>query len=328
MMEIFGFLGSILGYILWAAWYFVRNFGVAIIIFTIVIRVVLFPFSVKQQKSMANNARMQKKQQELREKYGNNKEKLNEEMQKLYEKEGVSMTGGCVTSLIPMLVMLGIFYAVAYPLTNTLHMDATKINEALSYINTIPGLNTSASTVYGQIELLRIFPSIADTQFITGLFTPGEIQNIIDFSGSFNFFGLDMLTAPNIKGIFSVYFLVPVMCFVSSVAAQVVTMKMSGNVQQQQGCMKVMLFAMPLISAYFAYTVPVAVGFYWIFSSLIALIQGVIMGMFYNPTAMIAKGEAQHVALLELKEAQVPRVYAPAHSNKANNKNNGKKKKK
>lgn len=327
MMEIFGFLGSLLGYILWAAWFLVKDFGLAIIIFTIVIRAVLFPFSVKQQKSMANNARVQKKQAELREKYGNNKEKLNEEMQKLYDREGVSMTGGCMTSLVPMLVMLGIFYAVAYPLTNTLHMDAAKINEALSYIGTIPGLDASAHTVYGQIELLKVFPSIADTPFITNLFTPAEITNIIDFGGSFHTFGLDMLTTPNSNGLFSIYILIPILCFVSSIAAQWVTMKMSGNAMQQQGCMKVMLLLMPLISAGFSYSVPVAVGYYWIFSSLIALIQGIVMGKFYNPVAMIAKSEAQHVALLELQEAKVPRVYAPAHVNKGN-KNNGKKKKK
>ena len=76
MMEIFNFFGSILGYVLWAAWYLVKNFGIAIILFTIFIKLVVFPFTIKQQKSMANNARIQKKQQELREKYGNNKEKL------------------------------------------------------------------------------------------------------------------------------------------------------------------------------------------------------------------------------------------------------------
>ena len=69
-MQIFGFLGSLLGYALWAAFYVFHNFGLAIIVFTIVIKAVLFPFSVKQQKSMAGNARMAKKQKELQEKYG------------------------------------------------------------------------------------------------------------------------------------------------------------------------------------------------------------------------------------------------------------------
>ena len=82
-MQIFGFLGSLLGYVLWAAFYVFHNFGLAIIVFTIVIKAVLFPFSVKQQKSMAGNARMAKKQKELQEKYKNDQEKLNQKMQEL-----------------------------------------------------------------------------------------------------------------------------------------------------------------------------------------------------------------------------------------------------
>lgn len=316
MMEIFGFFGSILGYVLWAAWYFVNNFGIAIILFTIVIKLILFPFTLKQQKSMANNARMQKKQRELKEKYGTNKQKLNEEMQKLYEREGVSMTGGCVTSIIPMIIMLGIFYAVAYPLTNTLHLNADSVNQAMSYMNTIPGLNATTNTIYGQIELVRIFPNIADSDFITNLFSQADIANIVKFSGSFNFLGMDLLATPSTFGIFSWYSLVPVMCFVSSVGAQFITMKMSGSMQQQMGCMKVMVFVLPLFSAYIAYTVPAAVGFYWIMSSIISLIQGVVMGKFFNPVSVVAKAEAQHVALLELREANTPRVYAPSSTNK------------
>ncbi len=325
-MEIFNFFGSILGYVLWAAWYFVKNFGVAIIIFTIITKVIMFPFSLKQQKTMAKNARMQKKQQELREKYANNKEKLNEEIQKLYEREGMSMSGGCLTSIVPMLIMLGVFYAVAYPLTNMMHLNAESINQATSYLNTIPGFVSTANSTYSQISLIEVFPKIADTSFITGLFTPAEIQTINEFSGSFNFFGFNMLTTPSSMGIMSVYILIPVLCFVTSVASQIVTMRINGSGQQMQGCMKFMIYAMPLFSAWIAFSVPAAVGFYWIMSYVFALIQSIVLGKFFNPVSIVAKEEAQHVALLELKEAQVPRIYAPV--NNGSNKTNGKKKKK
>ena len=138
-MQIFGYIGWLLGYILWGAFFIFKNFGIAIIVFSIIVKAALFPFSLKQQKSMAGNARMAKKQKELREKYGNNRQKLQEEMNKLYEKEGVKPMGGCLTTLIPMLILLGIFYAVAYPLTNTLHIDANKVSQALQFANSIPG---------------------------------------------------------------------------------------------------------------------------------------------------------------------------------------------
>ena len=89
-MEIFNFFGSIFGYLLWAAYYLVNNFGIAIIIFTLVFKIVLFPSSVKQQKSMAANSKLQARQRALQEKYGNDKQKYNEELQKLYEKENFS----------------------------------------------------------------------------------------------------------------------------------------------------------------------------------------------------------------------------------------------
>ena len=97
---VFNFIGSIFGYVLYGVYFVVQNFGVAIIIFTIITRLLIFPTSIKQQKSMAANSRLQAKQKEIREKYANNKQKANEEMQKLYEKEGVSPMGGCATSIV------------------------------------------------------------------------------------------------------------------------------------------------------------------------------------------------------------------------------------
>ena len=88
MMAIFNFFGSILGYLLWFLYNIFHNYGVAIIFFTIIIKAVLFPFSVKSQRSMASQTKLADKQKELQAKYGNNKQKYNEELMKLYEKYG------------------------------------------------------------------------------------------------------------------------------------------------------------------------------------------------------------------------------------------------
>lgn len=99
MDAIFNFFGSILGYILWFFYYIVGNYGVAIILFTILFKVILFPLSVKQQKSMAVTSRIAEKQKELSKKYANDKRKYQEEVQKLYAKEGAKPGGGCLTTL-------------------------------------------------------------------------------------------------------------------------------------------------------------------------------------------------------------------------------------
>ena len=110
-----------------------------------------------------------------------------------------------------------------------------------------------------------------------------------------------MLEIPSTYGMFgSWYIIIPILCLVSSIATQIITMKL--NKTPMQGCMMFMILAMPLFSAYIAYSVPAAVGFYWICSTLLGLVQSIVMHRFYNPVTMIANQEARHVALLEQNE--------------------------
>ena len=328
-MQIFGFLGSLLGYVLWAAFYVFQNFGLAIVVFTLVIKLVLFPFSVKQQKSMAGNARMQKKQKELQEKYGNNRQLYQEELNKLYEKEGVKPMGGCVTMVIPMLVLFGVFYAVAYPLTNTLHLNANNVNQAVSYMSTIPGYVTSANPTYQQIALIKIFPNIVNTETIQGLFSSAEAQQIHDLAKGFDYFGFSLLNVPSDFGFWSWYLIFPVLCFLSNVGSQFIMTKVnSSTLGQPQGCMKWMLYLLPLFSAYIAFSVPCALSYYWIISALLSLVQSVILAKVFGPVQMTANSEARHAALLFENEAKVPYAYVPRETSQQNTSAPAKKKKK
>lgn len=312
MMEIFNFFGSILGYILWAAFYLVNNFGIAIIIFTVIIKLILFPFSIKQQKSMAANARFQQKQKEIMERYANDKAKANEEVQKLMQKENVSPFSGCLPMIAPMLIMLGVYYSVINPLTNTLHIAADKVSMAVNALSTLPGIGTSINGFYGQISIVKYFgqlqPYLNDGNG-NPLFTPNEANSITEFSNGFNFCGLDLLATPNMSSFASMMWLIPVLCFVTSVASMIITQKMNGT--KMQGCMFIMIFGMPLFSAWIAYTVPGAVGFYWIASTVLGFIQSVIMNKFYNANIMEAKAEAQRVVLRRQQEAELAFIDAP-----------------
>lgn len=302
MTDLFGFLGGIFGWVLYGAYWLVHNYGLAILIFTIFTKLIFFPSTIKQQKSMAKNARLSGQMQALREKYGTNREKLNEETQKLYEKEGVSPYSGCMSSFLPMFLLLGVFYAVAYPLTNTLHIDASMVENAREALAAIPGLNLSASEYYGgQVDILMYFNAFPSVQ---SCFSPDMIAEISEFSNSFELCGLNLLVSPSQLG-FSVYLIIPFLCFATSVASQVVMQKMNGTGQTQQGCMKLMIYGLPLFSAYIAYTVPAAVGFYWICSTAISFVQSLIVHKFFGPDMMIARGEAARVALLEKQESLV-----------------------
>lgn len=235
--------------------------------------------------------------------------KANEEMQKLYQKEGVNPSSGCLTSIVPMLVMLGIFYSISSPLTNTLHLNADLVNSTVTYAQHIPGmpLHSGVNTYYQQIEVLNNFGAVINTDFVHNCFTQAEISHIEMLANGFDLFpgsGISMLQVPSTYGFFgSFYTIIPVLCFVSSVVTQILTMKLNGT--QMQGCMMAMMLAMPLFSAYIAYSVPAAVGFYWICSTLLGLVQSIVMHKFYNPVTMIANQEARHVALLEQNERKL-----------------------
>lgn len=325
-MDIFNMIGSLFGYVLWFCFMLVHDYGIAIILFTLFLKIILFPTAIKQQKSMAANARLAAKQRELQKKYGNDKAKLNEEVSKLYQKEGVNPMGGCLSSLLPMLLLLGVYCAVINPLTNTMHIAAETVTKAVSYLNTLPGIGTSFNNFYGQIDIIKLAQTPQGTTYLSGFFDANTIDQIKDFGQGFHSFGLDLLGRPN-EG-FTILLIIPVLCLVTSVLAQYFTMKLQGTAQMQQGCMKYMLLLMPLVSAYIAYTVPAAVGFYWIVSTVLGFLQTVILQNFYSANIMGAKAEAQRVALLELEEAKVKYSYNPKFENKGiqQKKKQGKKK--
>ncbi len=309
-MGIFNIFGSLFGYILWAAYYLVSNFGIAIIIFTLVFKVVLFPTSVKQQRSMAATAKLQAKQKEIKERYGNDKQKYNEEMQKLYAKENVKPFGGCLSSIFPMFIMLGIYYAVIQPLSNVIHISAEKVSDLTNALNSIPGVAVNAGgSIYGEIDILRIFDSAGSLpESVTSILTGDELEKVYSLSGGFKFLGLDLLGTPNTAG--GWLLLIPILCLVTSVGTQIITMFMKGSpMSNQRGCMRFMFLALPLLTAWIAYTVPAAVGFYWIWSTLFGFAQTMIMTKFYSPDKINAETEARHVARLELDEKQVKRLY-------------------
>ncbi len=326
MNDIFNFIGSLFGYLLWGAFYLVKNFAVAILLFTVVLRIIQFPMQIKSQKNMAANMRLQKKQKEIQEKYGRDKAKASEEMSKLYEKENVDPMSGCLTTLIPMFLLMGVYWTVRNPLTNTLHINKASVQEALAYLKGLPVIGGNINEYYGEINLISYFSDIKEN---LTCFSSADMSKIESFANGFTLFGMNLLDAPNLHGVSSVYILIPVLCFVSSFGTSFISMRMNGTqLKGQQGCMSAMFLLMPLMSAYIAYTVPSAMGLYWIYSSIIGFVSTIILHKFYNAESMTALEEARRIALLESEEASVRQVVRTYSSGSSNSGKSKKKKKK
>mgnify|MGYP000904626901 FL=1 len=315
MNDFFNFFGSALGYLLWFFYEQVKNYGVAIILFTVATKILLFPFSVKQQISMAANSKLAVKQKELQKKYAKDKEKLQIETQKLYEKEGVNPASGCLTMVIPLLIMMGLYYTVLYPLINALHVSGTAAASAATMLQHLPGIGQSFDGRYAQIEIVKHF---SDLKPYLTMFTANELARMQSFSHGFMFLGLNLLDTPcDASNIFGTLFrsnlwTIPIFCFVSSVVTQYFTMKLQPGMQQQQGCMKGMFYLFPLFTAWIACTMPAAVGFYWIIATLTGFLQTVILNIWYSPADLGAKAEARRIALREEEEAKMKPVAAAA----------------
>lgn len=305
-MGIFDFLGSIVGHLLWFFFDAVSNYALAIFLLVLVINILLLPFVIKRQKTMAKNAKFSQKQQELRKKYEKDQKKYNEELAKLYEQEGNPMSGCFVSMVLPMLILFGVYNAVTRPLQNTLHIPGEKITSAVEVLKNDPSTQENFKKGYEELQIIRHFPEIKEK---LTMFNDEELADIEEYSSGFNFCGLNLLDNPNGADFKEMLWLIPVLIFVIMVLTQLVSQKTNGADQTQAvGCMKFLPYVMSLVLSWTSYTIPGAVGFYWILNMLISLVQTVLLGKFYSPQKINAKEEAARLALLELNESSVKKI--------------------
>ena len=265
------------------------SYGLAIILFTLVVKLIMLPFQVKSKKSMMRMNRMNGKIQEIQKKYANNQAKMGEEMQKLYAEEGVSPMSGCLWSFLPLPILLALYSIMRQPITHLMMISkdtaAGLVEKAAAAGVDIANIATikdgvTQFTAYGQINLVKAITSQAP-EVVDGL----DKWIHLDFS----FIGLDLAATPtSVFGSFSFSWavigliLIPILAGGFQLLMSIYTMR----TQPQQGAngasMKGMMYMMPLMSVYIAFIMPAALGIYWIAQSVFSLIQEVIMTKFFT----------------------------------------------
>ena len=146
-----GFISELFGYVLNWLYGLVGNYGLAIIIFSVLLRVILIPITIKQQKSMKKSAVLQEKMAEIQKKYKNNPEKLNQETIELYKTVKMSPFSGCLTSIIQLVIILSVFWLVSQPLTYMKRIDPQIIE---TYTNEMKENEFNSNNSYVQISVL------------------------------------------------------------------------------------------------------------------------------------------------------------------------------
>lgn len=278
MGEIFGIvIVRPFGMILSAIYRAVGSYGLAVILFAVLAKIILMPLSYKNKKSMKKMQALSAKQQELQKKYGKNRERLNEEIQKLYEKEGVSPMSGCLTTFLQLPIMMALYYAVQKPLTYMIGLYEADISGLANLV----GVEITQQNAYTvQLAIAEGLNKFVDAAGNFG----AEVQNALVtkdimqymFPINFDFMGLNLSQTPSIKEL-SILWLIPILSGVTAFLSSMAMQKIQGTSQQMQGSMKTMLYLMPLMSVYFGFILPASIGVYWIANNLLSVVQELIL---------------------------------------------------
>lgn len=270
------------GWLLKQCYNLIGNYGVAIIIFTILSKLVMLPFQMKSKKSMMDMQRIQPRLAELEKKYKDDKEKYALEVQKLYKKEGVSMFGGCLPLLITLPIMLGLYSVLRQPLTYIFGLSVDQINALADAFRAAGVKDIAAGAVSGANYMVQIGVTSHIMQF------PDIVAGIApNLTGvDFTFLGIDLAAIPNFKYI-TLLWVIPILSGITAWVSNWFLRKGQGKAMTEQAAStnKMMNLMMPFMSVWIAFMVPAGLGLYWITSNILSAIQEPLLTMYYKNKA-------------------------------------------
>lgn len=279
------------GYLLGWLYQLTSSYGLALILFAILVKLVLMPASAKGKKSTMKMSRLTPQMNLIREKYANDQQKMNTAIQELYKKEGVSMTGGCLWSLLPLLVLLPLYSVVRQPIIYMLHESMETTSAIMNTIKeAMPNLVNSGNLYYEQMLAAPLLPQFAEE-------LKGIVSNPQTLEGlNFQFLGIDLARIPNIAiwnwdnfgwanwGLL----LMPVLSVASQFVSMFVMQKMNNSlvtnekgIQDQEAAKesqmnktnKTMMYIMPLMTLWIGFTVPAALSLYWFIQGVVSTVS-------------------------------------------------------
>ena len=268
-------ISNVFGYLLNWLYNFCGNYGLAIIIFSVLLRLILMPITIKQQRTMKKSAEMQDKLKEIQFKYKNDPQKLNQETIELYKKEKMSPFSGCLSVILQLIIFVSVFYLVSRPLTYMKKMDTSVIE---GYVNEVKTEENSASKYY-EIEVIQKKSSEHPDVYI-----------------NMNFLGLDLSKVPNQNVTDITVYIIPALYVITSFFS----IKMTNNIQTKkknktenvdakenteqeetlesmQEMNKSMMYMMPIMSIFIAFITPLGLALYWLISNLLMMLERFIV---------------------------------------------------
>ncbi len=334
-MGLFSFLAKPLGFVLRWIYTLLPNYFAALFLFTLLIRLVMFPLNIKTQKSAADRARLAPRLERIQKKYANDRQKLMEKQQALYEKEGVSMTGGCLPSIVQMLVLFSVIAVIYKPLTFIKQVPDADVNacttavvEAMKEDGTWDddkknSSNFSEKSYYREMNLMEKVDKYED-KILAALVKGGKTEQqaadtvavLKETRDQFSVFNVSLLQQPSYSGIKPNWlWIIAILSGLTALFTSLLSMHYNKASMPEQtqpgGCSpNMMLYMMPVMSLIISFGVPAGVAVYWIFSNLLALVQTVVLNTMYNPAKIRAQAEAEYAERRRKKQEDKERLKA------------------
>ena len=301
------------GWLLMFLYELVNNYGVAVILFALVVKVILLYFSAKSKKSMMRSARFTPYLKELEAKYEGNKQKYQEEVSRLYKEEHINPMGGCLWSLLPFPILLALYRAIRFPITIMMGVPS----EAYEKIKNV--LYAMGFELSGGVRT-SAYAQIYESQFITAHFERfahlSEKLKQIDYS----FLGMNLGEQPSWR--FWTFgqdgaaiwpqlglFLIPVVSAALSFLQSKISQDQTPAANDQAGSStKTMMYLMPLMSLWIGFIMPGALGLYWCAGSLLQIIQDLVLGKIFNK--QLDAEDAERNARLKARAEELERKRA------------------
>lgn len=265
------FFANIFGYLLNFLYELVKNYGLAIILFSIIAKILMLPINIKQQKTMKKTTELQGKLKEIQFKYKNDPEGLNRETLELYKKEKINPFGGCLSGIVQIVLLLSIFYLVKSPLTYMKKVDVETIN---SYKDKIVVSDENRRSVYEEIEIIKKFGN------------EDEKINI-----NMNFLGIDLSQIPTENLNDYKTLIIPILYVISSFVSIKLTSKMQEVKNKNEDnseedpmaqANKSMTYMMPIMAISIAVVAPLGLALYWLVNNVLMIIERLILNRFIS----------------------------------------------
>lgn len=288
----FQFFANIFGYLLNFINNFVGNYGLAIILFTVLIKIIMLPLSIKQQRTMKKSTELNEKIKVLQFKYKNDPEKLNREMMDLYKKENMSPFSGCLSTIAQFILLISIFYMVRCPLT---YMEKINNDQINTYVQQLKDGGITVNQAYSEIDIIR------ELDYLKEKIPEDEGLNKINLN--MNFCGLDLSKIPQQNLNDWTVYIIPALYIISTFISMKITTSMQKKSKKNDGVIditekeekdskeeeknemedmmeqsnKMMSWMMPIMSVSISLVAPLGLALYWLVNNILMIGERLVL---------------------------------------------------